>query len=265
MNKYKLIIFIVIITLILGFGIAFFWNETINLQLKINDQKVANYFITLFTIFGTITTLYVSYKQYDLARIANLSSIKPDLFIKPTSIKMDDFESNDELLGLVRITCASVIGNNMGIEVENKGLGTAKNINYKWIYDKDSVEELIKGFYELTANVEYRCIYYIKPGSVESIKLPHEYFSCYGAKSIERFEEKVLTNIPMSKTEFLIRNDLNKRVYLNYLEETFPKVRPSLVLEITYTDVQDNKYSKSFSASIIGSNSLLLINFSPIL
>lgn len=251
--------------------IPFTWKESINFNQKIDHQKIANFFVILFTFSGTIATLYYTYKQYKLSE----TQVKPEIYpLRRQIFEMIDINfTEDENEGPVNtITTINYSANENDTPfkekqggyfgnvflIENIGYGIAKDIQYKWLYDKNEVEELINGIYYLTPNDKPNDIFYLKPNNQTSIYLPSEYFSCCGSKLFENYESSVFSNRDYMQLTSLINktpsqfNVKMENEILKWQEENFPKIRPKISLELTYSDVQGNNYKNIFDIKVSG-------------
>lgn len=243
--------------------VAFLWNEKIDFKNKINDQKIANFFVTVFTIIGTIATIFYTIKQYKLSELVNRTSIKPDLYPKSYFFKMEDDESPLEIAGIdsnLYLTHAVRLKHDFDLLIENIGVGIAKSVKFKWVFNISEVEELIKGTYYLTPGDNVKSIDHLGSAKSISIELPSEYLSCCGPKLFDKFETKFFSNedtlnLPKPSSR-KIEEEITK-----WKEATYPKVRPELFLELTYTDVQNFQYQKIFKTKVTGISNIVTFEF----
>ena len=94
--------------------------------------------------------------------------------------EMEDDEDPLEIAGIERnhyLTHAMQLKHDFDLLIENIGVGIAKNVNFKWVYNVSEVKELIKGKYYLTPSDTYKNVEYLSPGKSTSIILPSEYLS----------------------------------------------------------------------------------------
>lgn len=263
MKRKKYIKAFPIALIFLSIVVAFLWNERIDFKNKINDQKIANFFVTVFTIIGTIATIFYTIKQYKLSELVNRTSIKPDIFPKSYFFKMEDDGSPLEIRGIapnLYLTHAMRLKHDFALLIENIGVGIAKNLKFKWIFNISEVEALIKGTYYLTPGDKSKDIDYLGPSKSISIELPSEYLSCCGPKLFDKFETKFFSNedtlnLPKPSSRN-IEDEITK-----WEEATYPKVRPELFLELTYTDVQDFQYQKVFKTKVTGISNIVTFEF----
>lgn len=259
LNRYIIVTLTLSVILLI---VAFSWNEKVDFNYKINDQKIANFFVCVFTIIGTIATIFYSIKQYKLSELVNRTSIKPDLFPKSYTFQMVDDENPVEISYLKRnlyLTHAMGLDDDQGLLIENIGVGVAKTVNYKWIFNTSEVMELIKGTYYLTPNGTRKVIEYLEPTKSISISLPIEYLSCYGPKLLNKFETKFFSNedtLNLPRHSGIIKTEMTE-----WVEATYPKTRPELFLELTYKDSQDFQYKKIFKTKVSGIHNFVLFEF----
>lgn len=195
---------------------------------QINDEKVTNYFTTLLSIIGTTFTAYYLRKQLKSA----YAGIQPVLYPQRTKFVMEDFVT-DERENIQKLP--TVIWNKEGegrfIEVYNQGNGTAKHIEFKWIYDTSEVIELIKN------------VYYYNNTDIENIPKENTTLASFVGK--EKFAHLFLPH-------FYLKCCGPQLIKSNYTGTNFIPAakRPSLELLITYKDIQDNKHIQKFNVDI---------------
>ena len=260
MKKYINVFQIALVFLLIV--VAFLWNEKIDFRYKINDQKIANFFVTVFTIIGTIATIFYTIKQYKLSELVNRTHIKPDLLPKLCVLSMKDDERSREFAGRELYLTYPTFEHGFGLMIENIFVGTAKNIKIKWVFNKLEVEELIEGVYWLTPQENTKDLEYLGSAKLMSVKLPSEYLSCCGSKLFEKLEMKYIYNENVFNFSKTFRS--KKEEEMTKKEESkYPKPRPELFLEITYTDVQDFQYHKVFKTKVTGISNAVIFEFPP--
>jgi hypothetical protein len=247
--KYPFIITLTVICIM----IAFFWNEKLDRTKRINDQKVTNFFITVFTAIGTIATIVYTIKQYKLSELINRTSIKPDIYPQGNMFEIIDDDEPLSIEGLENLflTHVSFLKPELNFSIKNAGIGIAKNVTISWIYNLDEVKMLIKNIYHPTPNDSSIPTPYLHPNTDMKIQLPNSYLSCYGPKLFKGYDEATYfsnenSNLPLPTSEPTLSR------FLRWKDENFPKKRPRLLLEIKYDDVQNFKYTKTFETKVIG-------------
>lgn len=229
---------------------------------KINDQKISNFFVSLFTAIGTIATIFYSIKQYKLSELVNRTSIKPDIYPKSYFLRMEDDEEPIDIAGIepnLYLTHGTAFAHDHKLMIKNIGVGIAKNIKIKWLYDKVEVESLIRGKYYLTPNDKQNVIQYLNPNMETDIKLPHEYLSCCGNKLFNKFDTEYFSN----KETFTVEpsSEPTKTIFKNWKKQTYPQKRPDLKLEIKYSDAQNFEYTKTFDTEVKGLHEVVMLDF----
>ncbi|MEJ7680589.1 MAG: hypothetical protein WKG06_22595 [Segetibacter sp.] len=92
--KFLIIVFCIIITIVI---VIFCNDENIDTTKKVNDQKITNLFVIIFSSVGTLAAILFSQKQINFA----VASIKPDIF--PNSVSFVIRESGNPI-GFVEST-----------------------------------------------------------------------------------------------------------------------------------------------------------------
>lgn len=256
--KYIVIILIIFVTLL----VLFLWKEQLYISHKIDDQKITNFFVCLFTAVGTIATIFYTIKQHELAELVNRTTIKPDLYPQNYFFQMVDDDQTLNINGIkpnLFLTHAYGFKSGHKLLIKNIGVGIAKDIEIEWLYDISKVKELIEGIYYLTPDDKQPYIPFLNPNNETGISLPSRYLSCCGPKLFGKFKQNFFSNketFDFNPSSYYIQRELEE-----WKNENFPKVRPPLVLKIKYSDVQGFEYVKNFETMVTGINNIITFSF----
>jgi len=251
-----------VLTPIIILSLVFFWNEINDLSLskKINHDKIADYFTTLFTFFGTIAAIYFGYNQNKLSEDLNIATIRPYLAPERSTFKMKDFPLPNVDSKTLYIAIPESISEHspVGLKIKNKGVGAAKDIHLEWKFDNKQVEKIVEGIY-LPRDINLLSIpEIIQAGDTDYLPLPNDYLCCCGSRVNEG--HFIITNIP-----FLPQNI--ERKLGGELPESYNKfsgnIKPSLLLIITYRDMHDRNYSKQYEVILTNFTNYFTFNFKP--
>ena len=245
MKGYKLltIVFCIIITIVI---VIFCNDENIDTTKKVNDQKLANLFAIIFSSVGTFAAILFSQKQIDFAA----ASIKPDIFpntvsfvIRESSNPIGFVESTDnpEFIFPTKNTDKK---SRIALELINKGVGTAKNIKIKWLFDNIEVRNIVEERYSIPPIPEKLKDDYIVSGASGKFDLPRQYLPCCGPKvEMEKGNGKFMSTM-QSESEYVTN------------------ILPPLTLTIEFDNIQDESSSKSYQTNILVHKNMVIFNFS---
>lgn len=208
----------------------FLWNEiyNFNLQEKINDEKISNFFSALGAVAAAIS-IYFLYKQLIVMDATRRAAYHPDLYPNKVKLKVENFShptfGDKPEVNISRLSTYTE-KNEPYVTLHNIGLGAAKNIKIEWKYDLDAVEDFIKETYSYKKRkkTENEHLDFLQANGKIQINIPKFYFNCYG--------------------EFLNQNI--SRILV--MQEDMKK--PSLALELSYHDIQDNEFKKIFTVKV---------------
>jgi hypothetical protein len=222
---------IIILFSILFVSVFFFWNESFSLSQKINDQKFGNFF-SVIGAFATATSIFLLYRQVKEMQEDRKASNKPDLYPETTYYDILLLESfhDRELHDILLKRTTQEDGENFEnhINIFNIGLGTAKEIEFEWLFNKSEIENLIKGKYYYNDNeiAKNQHINFLLANNKVPIDPPYFYLKCCGID----FNKK---EIPTRELADVTKSD-----------------KPKLQLKITYKDIYNHLISKSFDVII---------------
>lgn len=180
----------------------FFWRELDDLSIskKINHEKFADFFTSLFTLYGTIAAIYFAYNQNRLAEENNVSTIRPYLVPQTSSFKMKDFQYQLELNTdkKLHLTFPKSISEEatLGVKIKNKGVGAAKNIYVVWKFNREKIDKIVEGVYHPTDINSSIIPEVIQAGETEYLPLPNYYLTCCGTL-VNKGASIIITNIPI--------------------------------------------------------------------
>jgi hypothetical protein len=220
----------------------FFWNETLSNRLKINDQKISNFF-TIIGSLATATSIFLLYRQIREMQEDRKASNKPDLYPEVTTYQMLTLSGlrPNALLDIIATRTDSEDGNvnDRFLKIFNIGLGTAKEIEFEWIYNLQEVLRIIEGKYyfnpeEIPKNSR---INFLSANSHAQIDIPYTYFKCC-ATSLNKKE------IPTSEQIDVTKSD-----------------KPRLNLKILYRDIYNHSFSKLFDVIVHANYEMVTLHF----
>lgn len=233
----KTIPILVLFTIILF--ILFLWEESeyLNINHKIDDDKVANFF----TSFGggiVSISLYYFYQQL-------IADNSPDLYFTSAMFNATEsisFFENKKAVKFLQIVDEKVTDLNGYFVLYNAGTGACKNISIRWIYDLDEIKKIIQNnyFYLPRFVTESQHLSFIESKGKTHIQIPEFYFYCCAPEF--NFNESNHSEIARK---------------LRYGEE----LQPKLNVEITYFDSRNNKKIKKFKIEILAVNNTIDIKF----
>ena len=102
---------------------VFLWGESIRWGEMINDNKLSNFCVSVFTILGTIATIVLTIKQIQHNKKMQLATIEPDLVPKPITFSLH--------LGLE--PASHCLESTFDVEIKNEGIGPAKRVMVQWV------------------------------------------------------------------------------------------------------------------------------------
>jgi uncharacterized membrane protein len=176
---FPLLLFFFVASTFIVLIIVFLWKEKIDFSQKINDQKVSNFFVTVFTTLGAIATIYYAAKQY---KLQHATSVEPEV-VPFGTLK---FKLSERLSYFLAKENAEL----PQLSIQNFGPGVARNIKIKWEYDSQEffkpVQVRIESmddfknmpriiFYQYEFSGFY--IHHLAPDKIKKIELPIGYFS----------------------------------------------------------------------------------------
>lgn len=211
--------------------ILFFYNEKLETSQKINDEKFANFF----TIIGSIATassIFLLYRQIREMQEDRKASNKPDLYPETTYYKILRLKSfHDQKLLEILLERTDQLTNNSHenhINVFNIGLGSAKEIEFEWIFDKSKIEDMIKGVYYYNDNqlLKNQYLNFISANDITKIEPPYFFLKCCG--------------IDFNKRETPIKELIDVNI----------SDKPPLKLKINYRDIYNYPINKVFDVII---------------
>ncbi len=234
--------FFIIFTVFLT--VSFFWQEHIDTNCKINDDKIGNFFTAFGSVAAAISICFL-YKQLVEMQDARKVSQQPDIYLSLTQLFTEDeynysnyIEEEKPILNIFRNELNS---SNQKvrpyIELHNIGFGAAKNISLNWDYDRNKIVKLIKDVYYYGQNIELlneEVDFVLADGKI-NIRIPSFYLICCGEK-------------------------LNQS-YLDTIDPTEKKPKPELTLKVNYQDTQNNHYNKIFDVSVDAFLNLVELKF----
>jgi hypothetical protein len=230
MNKKKTfsfgtILIYIVPLLFIGLTIIFLWKEKLDLHSKINDQKVTNFFITVLTSVGTIFSVYYLKRQVEETNLGRKTSIIPDIMpedavFEVTEDNLPSLATGSDLPG---ISIKNLTNDSYHINLLNIGVGIAKNIEAKWLYNREEVLAQSNNIYYNSYFDEPFFISFLKPSRYGLISPSMLYMTCCG---------------PKLNHDFLDIMD----------DHIVPK--PDLSLYLKYYDLQDNLYEKTFKVRV---------------
>ncbi len=222
-KQTRVLIFLGII-LFATFLIIFLWKEHLSFTEKINDQKVTN-FILIFASTVTSISILLLWKQLEEQRLSRLNSVLPDIF--PEDLTCVLSEGEHEIGGLKGIHIYPKDSSPILVNIYNIGIGSAKEIQTQWIYNISEVDYLIKGKYSYFTPMDRGdsdYISFLKPNENRTISLPLYYILCCGPK-------------------------LNLKSHRSGSDGKFG-IKPNLKLKISYSDLNNRKFEKSFNVAV---------------
>jgi hypothetical protein len=244
----KYIPLFVISFLFLVLLILFFWQENLDLSLPINSDKFGQ-FGTMLGSLLTALTVYLLYRQISEMIADRKAANQPDLFPVETKFETEDIqtlsfssaaEQNLPLPTFYRITNgARAEEQSLNINLHNIGLGVAKEIRIRWLYDKNKIETLLQNVYNgLKTSSDDEFLDFIPAQNFSDISLPYYFMQTCGIK---------LNASAMD------------------LFETAPRSKPDLMLKIDFKDIYDNQHEREFKINLDCSEKIVVVKFKRIL
>lgn len=232
-STYLLIIFTIILI------VLFLWEEveTLDINQKINDDKIANFFTSFSGVIVAIS-LYYLYKQL-------IEGNHPDLYISSTIFNVTEKESiyaNKRSLNFHQIIDEKITDINSYFVLHNTGTGTCKNVSICWIYNMAEIKELIQDdyFYFPIFSTEKQQLSFIESNGKIQIEIPKFYFySCAPKLNFNRDNHR-------EQSEKLIKGE---------------ELKPKIYVELTYYNNRNKKYTKKFKLDIQAVNNKIDIKF----
>lgn len=238
--------------------IVFCWKEDFDINKTIDSDKVGN-FATILGSFATSITIFFLYKQLEEMAESRRASSLPQLYLTKSKYEyctMDKtIDGPPELEGETgdfpffrRITddesgynytassFKSYEFTQAYIELENIGLGTAKDVKISWKFENDKIDAL-----------QVRCS---ESGNfiTESLRQVYAY-----APDLNAHIDKKIKEVPLIKKDTTIKIDLpinymrlfGNKIKLRWGSFTTDKIL--LTLDISYRDIHDKDYNISFN------------------
>lgn len=219
--------------------VIFLWEELENLNLneKINDDKVANFF----TSFGGVIVAVSLYYLYEQLITASL----PDLYLNSVIFNVTERNGileNKKSLKFLQIIDEKVSDLNSYFILHNTGTGTCKNISIKWLYDLEEIKKIIQNDYEYFPRFvsESQKLSFIESSGKVQIEIPEFYFYCCAPEF----------NFNQNNHSELSQKLLNGE-----------ELKPNLKAEIIYFDNRNNKKTKNFKVEIQAVNNTIDVKF----
>jgi len=173
------------IGLIVYATVVFLWGETLNFNLPINHEKIANYATVIGAIGSTIAMLFLA-KQLIEMELARKSTYRPMLV--PDKVKLSVYKPRDPHYGPNYVVFRLITSENgvrknshPGIPLFNIGKGMAKNIEIKWTIDLEEVEKFTSKVYipdELPSWAPKQEIAFIEESKFKTFVLPTAFLIC---------------------------------------------------------------------------------------
>lgn len=211
--------------------ITFFWGELDNLNVneKINDAKISNFF-TSFSGVVVAISLYYLYEQIVETKLTNL----PDLNISSSVFNVTEKTGiihNKKSLKFLQVIDNRASEMSPFFELHNLGLGASKNISIKWIYDIEQIKNIIKEDYEYFPIfiAENQKIGFLASNDKVQINIPEFYFYCCAPEF--NFNEKN-------------HSELSKKMMNG------ENIHPKLEVEITYNNQRNAIIKRKFEVEI---------------
>lgn len=208
------------------FFLCFFLQEVLP-QIKLIDSKLSNFFTAIAAIGAVVTLIYIQRQikmQEDQIKLSVLPDIVPEILIFSVKDNQNmNFPGKSPEIPYVTIV------DEKHLKIVNKGIGNAKKITCKWMYDMNELTNYIGGIYGIyRKNENANTLGYLKTD--ESFQFPFSpiYLQCLG------------TDLNM---------DVNKWIKSISTLEKFSK--PQIKLEIHYFDVLGTPYTKTFEAKFL--------------
>lgn len=235
-----------IIAIIVTFLI--FVHRHIDFQESIKESIIEAWATSMAAIF-TALTVYLLYKQNQQQLDDRKAASQPDLYpeqfqlITKDESKNEVYTYSENKMFTLRPKFQNTTENpekqytySFAVKLFNIGLGAAKQIKIKWLYDKKEVYEYVEGIYNLAkpnANVtELRSdgenLDFISPNNSALIIFPRYYVNCLGSSATKA-------------------NNRNKH--------------PQLKLEINFLDIYNTAILKTFDVKCTFQLDLVFLNF----
>lgn len=232
-TTYILILFTIILL------VLFLWKELeiLDINQKINDDKLANFFTSFGGIIVAIT-LYYLYEQL-------IAGNSPDLYFSSVVFNVTEKDSiyeNKKTLKFLQIIDEKISDVNSYFILHNTGTGTCKNISIKWIYDLEEIKKIIQEKYQYFPRftTESQQLSFIESNGKIQIQIPEFYF--YSCAPEFNFNE----NNHSELAKKLINGE---------------ELKPKLSVEIKYFDSRNNQRTKKFKLEILPVNNKIDIKF----
>lgn len=238
-TTYILIIFTIVLIII------FFWGEleSFNINKKINDDKISNFFTSFSGVIVAIS-LYYLYEQLKEMKSVNL----PDLNISPATFYVTEeigLIYNKKTLKFCQYLDNKVSDSRPYFELHNTGLGTCKNVSIKWKYDINSIKEIIQDNYEYFPIfiTESQQLTFLESNGKVQIEIPEFYYYCcapefnFNSKNHHELSNKLING---------------------------EELHPELNVELKYFDVKNDKIIKNFKVEIQAVNNTIKTHFKQI-
>lgn len=204
------------------------------------DIKTISIIATFITSIVSLGTLWNVTKQ-------RLASNRPDIYVKNKSVKIENFGTDSDL----PLWESENENDTFSVSLYNIGLGSAKKLRIKWMFDEDLVIR--------TKSLDKNNNYFIEMGSN---------FLQYGLKDEVRglvnlkwdlqqdidfllpFKDDNIENINIPTTLMILHSIHTELCYrhTDFVKEGFPTTM--FRFEISYMDVNNKKYKKKFKCKI---------------
>ena len=234
---------IVFIVFAIMLAVVFFWEECneFSLSSKVNHEKIGNYFTSIGAVAAAIS-IYFLFRQIKASDDARKATYQPDLYPGPGEFRVKDgsfpamkgqqgdqvfvsrIENNTELLPY--------------IEISNIGLGAAKHIEIKWVFNYKEISDLVKNryLYLEDRDLDNENIDFLKANQKTEIKVPYSYLSCCGKAINPTFVE-----------------------YLYARSSIVPK--PRLDMVISYQSIGDDTCKKYYNVEVVAYDDKVTLKF----
>jgi hypothetical protein len=220
--------------------VLFLWQEPLTLSRPINDQKVTNFFLILGAL-AVAPTLFFLGRQLQEQQLSRVANVMPDVY--PSDAQFGLAYEEREMGGQRGVQpTPSIYVARVGpiFSITNIGVGAAKTIETKWIYDKGAVDELALGHYSFFGRLDdgdRSTLNILMNGERAPIALPAYFLICCG-------------------------KDLNLRSGNAGSDGVFG-VKPKLRFQVNYQDIYNRGFSRVFDVDVQAYGDGVMFKFGP--
>jgi hypothetical protein len=227
------------VMLIAALLVLFLWKEHLTTGRSITDQKLTNFFLSLGAIAAVPALFFLAGQLREMQRAA-LAAVRPEIY--PSNATFDLIYHDVSVGGKTgeQPIPSNLYNTDNPIQtIANIGIGAAKSISAEWIYNKDEVNMLAGDqylFFPRMGDGVHSFTSFLKANATIGIHPPLHYFTCCGKA-------------------------LNLKSVYSGFDGVFG-LKPLLQLRISYQNIYDQTFERTFNVDVQAYNDRVLFYFS---